>query len=166
MNTFLVAFLVLGLLALAGGLGLAWTRSVVHGALFLILALLAVAGLYMVLLADFLALVQVLLYGGAVAILILFALMLTQAQVEPTALDNPQKPWAVAVALIFFLGSVAVAYMTPWPQMAGTELIHVDFGAIGVSLFTQWAIPFEIASLVLLVALIGSIIIARGEPQE
>lgn len=166
MTTFEVAFLILGLLALIGGVGLAWTRSVVHGALFLILALLAVAGLYLVLLADFLALVQVLLYGGAVAILILFALMLTQAQTEPAALDNPQKPWAVAIAFIFFLGSVAVAYLTPWPQMAGNGLTHVDFGTIGESLFTQWAIPFEIASLVLLVALIGSIIIARGEPQE
>ncbi|MBI2886413.1 MAG: NADH-quinone oxidoreductase subunit J [Chloroflexi bacterium] len=164
MNTFQVAFYVLALMALAGAAGLAWARSVVHGALFLILALLAVAGLFLVLLADFLALVQVLLYGGAVAILILFAMMLTRAREEPAALDNAQKPWAMLVCLLVFLGTVAVAYATPWPRSGSFS--HVGFEAIGVSLFTQWAIPFEIASLVLLVAMVGAIIIARAEEQE
>ena len=166
MTSFEVAFYLTGLLALAGGAGLAWSRSVVHGALFLILALLTVAGLYLLLLADFLALVQVLLYGGAVTILILFAMMLTRARAQPAALDNPQKPWAMVVAALCFLGTTVVAYTTPWPGRISPTPTHVEFEDLGTSLFTQWAIPFEIASLVLLVALLGAIIIARPEQGE
>lgn len=166
MTSLQITFYITTFLALAGGAGLAWSRNVVHGALFLILALLAVAGLYLVLLADFLALVQILIYGGAITILILFAMMLTRARELPEAMDNPQKPWAGAVSLLTFLGLVVAAYTTPWPGLAAPSLTHVDFKDIGSSLFIDWAIPFEIASLVLLVAMIGAIIIARPEEGE
>lgn len=164
--TFQIAFYLLALLAVAGGAGLAYSRNVVHGALFLILALLSVAGLFLVLLADFLAMVQVLLYGGAVTILILFAMMLTRTREQPEAMDTPQKPWAAVTALGFFLLLAGVAYATPWPGAETRVINHVDFQAIGRSLFVDWAIPFEIASLVLLVALMGAIIIARAEDRE
>lgn len=160
------AFYMVALLSLVGGAGLAWSRNVVHAALFLILALLAVAGLYLLLLADFLALVQVLLYGGAVTILMLFAMMLTRVRDAPDTLDNPQRAWAVPVAAVTFLVTVLAAYTTPWPALASPAATHVDFMVIGASLFTDWAIPFEIASLVLLVALMGAIIIARADERE
>ncbi len=156
----------IALLALCGGLGLAWTRNVVHGALFLVLALLAVAGLYLALAADFLALVQVLLYGGAVSILILFAMMLTQVREQPETSDNGQKPLALLVSLAAFAALTGAIYATPWPGSGARSLSHIDFDTISTSLFITWAIPFEIASLVLLVALIGAIIVARQEPQE
>ena len=165
MTTFQLVFYAISLLALAGAVGLTLTRNVIHGALFLVLALLAVAGLYLVLLADFLALVQVLLYGGAVTILILFAMMLTQVREQPETLDNPQKPWAEVVAVLTFLSLSFVALSTPWRGGDAATLTHVNFQRISTALFSQWAIPFEIASLVLLVALVGAVIIARQERE-
>ena len=159
-------FYALAVAALAGGIGLAWSHNVLHAALFLILALLSVAGLYLWLLADFLALVQVLLYGGAVTILMLFAMMLTRVRDEPNSLDNPQRIWAIPIAAGAFLFTVVAAYTTPWRGLTARSLSHVDFTTIGAALFNQWAIPFEIASLVLLVALIGAIVIARSDEPE
>ncbi|MSQ26936.1 MAG: NADH-quinone oxidoreductase subunit J [Dehalococcoidia bacterium] len=153
-------------LGLLGGLGLALTRNVVHGALFLVLALLAVAGLYLALAADFVALVQVLLYGGAVSILILFAMMLTQVREEPETTDNGQQPVALLVSLAAFAALAAAINTTEWPGTTARSLAHIDFDTISAALFTTWAIPFEIVSLVLLAALIGAIVVARQEPQE
>ena len=156
-------FYAVAALALAGGIGLAWSRNVLHAALFLILALLSVAGLFLWLLADFLALVQILLYGGAVTILMLFAMMLTRVRDEPMSLDNSQRLWAIPIALGTFIFPAVAALTTPWRGVAARSLSHVDFTTIGAALFNQWAIPFEIASLVLLVALIGAIVIARTD---
>ncbi len=166
MITFQVAFYVLTLFALIGAAGVAWSRSVIHAALFLILALLSVAGLYLVLLADFLALVQVLIYGGAVAILFLFAMMLTRSPDSAQLIDNTQRPWAALVSCAVFVILASSAYATQWPGLRATSVRHVDFAAIGSSLFVDWAIPFEVASLVLLVAMMGAIIIARTEDKE
>lgn len=156
-----LAFYVLAGFSLAGGIGLAVTRSVVHGALFLILALLGVGGLFFTLFADFLALVQVLLYAGGVTILMLFAMMLTQVRENPEAADNRQRPWAALAVLAFFGAITAAIVVTPWPAAPLGGPQHVEFVDIAGTLFTRWAVPFEIASLLLLVALIGAIIVAR-----
>ena len=153
------------ILAVAGGLGVAATRSVVHGALFLILALLAVAGMYLALAADFIALVQVLLYGGAVSILILFAMMLTQPADQPASHDR-HHGWAALTALLLFAAMVFGIHATPWPGLQAAALTQVDFTRIAASLFTTWAVPFEVASLILLVALVGAVIVARRERDE
>jgi NADH-quinone oxidoreductase subunit J len=154
-------------LTVLGAMGVVLARNVIHSALFLILALLAVAGVFILLAADFLAIVQILVYGGAVTILILFAMMLTRVRDAPEALDGPQRPFAALAAGAFLAISTLAAVSTDWEALGATEEIHVvSFEAIGNLLFTNWAIPFEIASLVLLVALIGSIILARGEEGE
>lgn len=160
-----IAFYLTAGMALLGAVGLAATRSVVHGALFLILALLGVGGVFFTLLADFLALVQVLLYAGGVTILLLFAMMLTRVRERPEALDNPQKPWAALTALAFFLVTCAAIFLTRWPQVTG-GITHVSFTDLATSLFARWGVPFEIASLLLLVALMGAIIVARSEEAE
>jgi NADH-quinone oxidoreductase subunit J len=151
-----------------GALGVVLARSVVHSALFLILALLAVAGVFILLSAEFLAIVQILIYGGAVTILILFAMMLTRVRDMPSAaggLDGPQRPFAALAAGAFLgLSILAVVSTDAWQ---GVEEIHVvSFSDLGDTLFRNWAAPFEVASLVLLVALIGAIILARGEEGE
>ena len=147
------------LLGLNGGLGVVVTRNVVHAALFLLLSLVAVAGVYLILLAEFLALVQVLIYGGAIIIVLLFAIMLTRTSEYPRISDNPQWPLAV-VAAIGLAAVLAAAFLAgPAPE---TQANQPEFAALANSLFTRWAIPFEVASLVLLVALIGAIIIARS----
>lgn len=151
-------FVILSVLTLAGGLGVVVTRNVVHAALFLLLSLVAVAGVYLTLLTEFLALVQVMIYGGAIIIILLFAIMLTRTSEYPRISDNRQWPLAAvaAVALAAVLG--AAFWLGP---AVSSQAQQPEFTQLANSLFTRWAIPFEVASLVLLVALIGAIIIAR-----
>ena len=160
-----IAFYLLAGLSLAAALGVVLSRNVVHAALFLMGTLLLVAIVFLFLAADFLALVQVLIYGGAVTMLMLFAIMLTRAEAPP---DLVGRSWSAtnglaALAAVGFLAVlVAGVALTPWPAPPGA-LTRVEVTALGAALFGPWAIPFEIASLVLLVALIGGIIIARTE---
>ena len=158
-------FYLMAAAAVGGGLGVVLLRNVVYAALSLILSLLAVAAFYILLATEFLALVQILIYAGAVAILLLFALMLTRAHDAPMALDGPQKPFA-AVAGVALFGVLAVAVAgTTWPRDAG-QITRVPFETLGDALFRKWAVPFEVASLVLLVALVGAIVLARPEEGE
>ena len=138
------------------------TRNVVHASLALLLSLLAVAGIYLILFAEFLAIVQVLIYGGAITIVLLFAIMLTRTAEYPRITDNRQWPLAAAAAV----ATLAVLAGSFWTNAAvGTEPHSPALTDLANSLFTRWAIPFEVASLVLLVALIGAIIIARENEE-
>jgi len=158
-------FYVIATVTVIGALGVVLARNVVHAALFLILALLAVAGVFILLSAEFLAIVQVLIYGGAVTILILFAMMLTRVRDMPQAMDGPQRPIAALVAGAFLGVSMLAVVSTDWPGETN-KITVISFRELGDALFRTWAIPFEIASLVLLVALVGAIILARGEEGE
>lgn len=160
-----VIFYFVAALAVTGGLGVVLARNVIHSALFLILALLAVAGVFILLAAEFLAIVQVLIYGAAVTILVLFAMMLTRVQDMPKALDGPQRPFAFLAAAAFLGISVTAVVTAEWP--GETERITaIPLRDIGQTLFRDWIVPFEVASLVLLVTLIGAIILARSEEGE
>ena len=156
-------FVLAGILTLGGGLGVVATRNVVHAALFLLLSLVSVAGIYLLLFAEFLALVQVLIYGGAIIIVLLFAIMLTRSHEYPRISDNPQWPLAIVAGLTVF-GVLAAAFL--WKISPDSDAQGPGLSTLGDSLFTEWAIPFEIASLVLLIALIGAIIIARAGGRE
>ena len=156
-------FILLASLTLGGALGVVLTRNVVHAALALLLSLFAVAGVYLVLFAEFLALVQVLIYGGAIIIVLLFAIMLTRGSEYPRISNNRQWPLA-AVAALGVLGVLIPSFLIN--SLDDTEAQSPVFADLANSLFTRWAIPFEIASLVLLVALIGAIIIARPGRDE
>lgn len=159
-------FYLIAALAVGGGLGVVLMRNAVYAALFLILALLAVAGLYILLASEFLALVQVLIYGGAVTVLLLFALMLTRARDVPETMVGAQWPLA-GFASLFLAGLlIAVFGTTDWPGDADGMVTRAFFETVGDALFRQWAVPFEIASLVLLVALVGAIVLARQEEGE
>lgn len=167
MTVSLFLFLALTVASGVAALGVVFSRNIIHAALFLIASLLAVAGLYIMLFAEFLALVQILIYGGAVTVLLLFALMLTRAGEFSITLDNPQKPWAVVAGLVFLGVLVYTIGGTRWgANPSSGPLEPVSIQSLGASLFGQWALPFEVASLVLLVALIGAIIIARTEEPE
>ena len=163
MRMSLALFIVLAVFTLGGGLAVVVTRNVVHAALTLLMSLVAVAGVYLMLYAEFLALVQVLIYGGAIVIVLVFAIMLTRSAEYPRTSDNRQWPLA-AVAALGLLGLLVPAFLIN--AVRDTEPENAPFTSIAESLFTTWAVPFEIASLVLLVALIGAIIIARSGPGE
>jgi NADH-quinone oxidoreductase subunit J len=165
MSTEEFIFYIVGALTVAAAAGVVFSRNIVHAALFLMLALFSVAAVFILLAAEFLAIVQVLIYGGAVTILILFAMMLTRVRDLPTATDGPQKPFAFLAAGAFAVSSIAAIVSTDWPGNTD-EINVVAFNDISTALFTTWAIPFEIASLLLMVALIGAIILARGEEGD
>ena len=155
-------FVLMSAMALGGGIGVVAARNVVHSALFLLLSLLAVAGLYVLLLTEFLALVQIFIYGGAIIIL-LFAIMLTRSREYPRISDNAQWPLAAVASLVFF-GVLTFAFLVNRPGV--DERSRVAFTDLGRSLFTDWALPFEVASLVLLIALVGAIVIARDDRRR
>jgi len=156
-------FYVIAAVTVMASIGVVFSRSIIHAALFLILALLSVAGIFVLMAADFLAIVQVLVYGGAVTILILFAMMLTGVRDLPAAPDGPQKPFAFIAGMVFMVTSIAAVVSTEWRtgENGSTQAItpkaleNISFENIGTALFTTWAVPFEIASLVLMAALIG-----------
>lgn len=158
-------FYVIAVATVAGGLGVVLLRNVVHAALSLILTLLTVAALYILLATEFLALVQILIYAGAVTILLLFVLMLTRVRDTPMTMDGPQKPIAALAGLTLMGTLLAMVVATTWPRDRG-EAVVVPFETLGDALFRNWAVPFEVASLVLLVALVGAIVIARPEDGE
>src|SRR5687768_103699 len=117
--------------------------NVVHAALGLILSLLAVAGFYILLTSEFLALVQILVYGGAVATIILFGLMLTRGREMPSVGAGAQWPVGLLAA-----GALVVALLTAvldaeWPRDTG-EVTLVSIEAMGGALFRDWLLPFEI----------------------
>ena len=164
MTALQVMFGVVSAVAVAGGMGVVFSRNVVYASLFLLLTLLAVAGLYVLLFSPFLALVQVLIYGGAITVVVLFALMLTQQRERPESLNHNQWPLALVGGFAAMGVLIATVVVNRWP--ASLEPEPTGFRELGVTLFTTWAVPFEIASLLLLVALIGAIVISRPGDRE
>ena len=154
----LVFFYIAAALVIIGGLGVVLTRNIVYAAFALLAAMLGVAGVYLIMFAEFLALVQVLIYGGAVVIVVLFSLMLTRIQDFENLTDHRQWPLATLLAIGVFALLVAATLTT---SVRVVERQSLGFLELGESLFTDWAVPFEVASLVLLVALIGSIVLVR-----
>lgn len=154
-----VAFAALALASVGGAIGMLSSRNVVHAAFWLLEVMLAVAGLYLLLSAEFLALVQVLVYAGAVSVLLLFVIMLTLRRREDAIRPTDASAAAGALALVFFgviYGAIA-RYAPVLPEMPAEAPGTAEFGMRLFSLTEGWALPFEIASLVLLVALIAAV---------
>ena len=160
LTTSLVLFYLAGTLTLGGALAVVMARNIVYAAFALLVALLGVAGVFLLAFAEFLALVQVLIYGGAIVIVILFTLMLTRIQDFRHLSDNAQWPVA-AVAAVALFGVLAASVLSTAVRTV-EQRQSVGFEYMGETLFTQWAVPFEVASLVLLVALIGAMVMVRG----
>jgi len=145
--------------------GVVFSRSVIHSAIFLILSLGGVGAMYVFLQMEFLALVQFLIYGGAVTVLILLALMVTRLNVGEK-LNGPQAPFALLVGGGLMAILIGVAVATDWPGNVSDEPINTPLEMVSERLFVDFGAPFIIASVLLLVALIGAIILARQEDGE
>ena len=156
-----ILFYLVAALILFGAAGVVLSRNIVYAAVGLLLTMLGTAGLFILVFAEFLALVQVLIYGGAVVVLILFAIMLTRIDDFRNLTDNGQQLVAGLVSIIVVVTLIAAILTTSIEQ---TLLSGVGIQELGIVLFSDWAIPFEIASLVLLIALVGSVVLVkRGE---
>ena len=155
----LALFYLAATLVMAGALGVVLTRNIVYAAFALLASLMGVAGVFLLMFAEFLALVQVLIYGGAVVVVVLFSLMLTRIQDFERLTDHRQWPLAAVTAIAVF-ALLTAGILTTNVRTVDRQSVGLD--TMGESLFTTWAIPFEVASLVLLVALIGSIVLVRA----
>lgn len=158
-----VIFLILSAVALIGGAGVVFSRKIFHAALFLVLSLVGVAGFYLLLGAEMLAMIQILVYVGAIAILIIFAIMLSQRMMSADyRAENEQWLLGLVAALALFAVLAFVLLTVQWPT-AQSELPSDIIVQLGKALIDpeQFVLPFEVASILLLVALVGSVIIAR-----
>ena len=161
----LALFYIAGAVTLFGAIAVVTTRNVVHAALYLLASLAGVAGAFVLLYAEFLALVQVLIYGGAITIVILFALMLTRTGDYEVSGEHRRWPFAAAVSLGLF-ALLAYTFVRDSSLYSSDTRVAIDVEELGTALFEQWAVPFEIASIVLIVALIGAVVIGRAGPEE
>lgn len=138
-------------------------RQLVHSALFLLLSFLSVAAIYLLARADFLAGVQLLIYAGAIMILMLFAIMLTPGQVEVTGPGQWGQRLAASLVAVSFLAVAAISLLrTDWP-LATAQPDQPTTEAIGRLLLGSYVLPFEMASVLLLAAMVGAILIARED---
>ena len=160
-----IPFGIFSILTLGGGLGVVMNRNLFRGTIWLMVSLFGVAGLFILLSAPFLALVQILVYIGAIAILFTFAVMLTRSLTQLT--DRFTRPWwsVAGAALLFALLVVGIII----PVFGGIDASSpvadavVNTTDLGVALVAKdgYVLPFEVASLLLTAAMIGAIVIAR-----
>jgi NADH-quinone oxidoreductase subunit J len=159
-----IVFLLLGVVTVGSALLVVTTRQLVHAALWLVVAFGALAGCYLVLTAEFVAWVQVLIYVGAIVVLLLFGIMLTRAPIGRTSdLDSGNRVMAAVVALA--TAAVLVTVVVDGFR-TGYSALRPGEGAakpLGESIFRTWVLPFEVLSVLLLAALIGAIVLSRTD---
>ena len=168
MNAVQVVFVLLSAIAVVSALLVVTTSHLVHAALWLVVTLGSVAGIYLVLAAEFVAWVQVLIYVGAVVVLLLFALMLTRA---PT---GPQPDLTVRRAAPAAVVALLVAALLGTTVVAGFRDVRLDLDetvvgtaqVTGETIFSRWVLPFEVLSVLLLAALVGAIVLSRLRSQD
>jgi NADH-quinone oxidoreductase subunit J len=160
-----LVFLVIALFTAFCGLMVVLSRNLFHNALFLVGALFGVAANYVLLEAEFLAVSQVLVYIGAIATLIAFAIMLTRGMMYGrTSPMNHVSGKAALGALVFFLALLSFVRTVPWP--ADAQSVNANEGMIaslGNLFATTYVTAFEVVGLLLLVALVGAVMLARDQ---
>ncbi len=159
-----VAFWLLAALTLGSALMVAVVRDLIHAVLFLILSFIGVAGLYLTLSADFVAVVQVLIYAGAISVLMLFAILLTPRAARDNATVSYKAPVSV-IAGLFGAIIVSVAVSTDWAK-TDEDRFDTTAAEIGRALLDPFVLPFEVASVLLLAAMIGAIILVRPGREQ
>jgi NADH-quinone oxidoreductase subunit J len=162
-----IAFVALAVIGGLAAIRLVTSRNVVHAALYLVVALAVVGAVYLLVAAEFLAWVQVLIYIGAIVVLLLFSLMLTKAPIGRETLDNQQRGIAALVGAAVLAG-LAFLIQDEFGARATLDLEPTRTAQVGTSLFRDFVLPFEVVSVLLLAALIGAVVIARKDesPEE
>jgi NADH-quinone oxidoreductase subunit J len=172
MNLTLILFIVLAAVAVASAAGLLVSRNTIYAALFLVLNFATVAVFYLLLGAPFIALAQVTIYAGAIMVLFLFVIMLLGADKLPREQVLPwQRPMAIVLAalllaeagfLLFQRLQLTSSLANPEASVNTTETLRT----LGMALFTQYLLPFEVTSVLLLVAMVGVIVLTKKEKGE
>lgn len=158
------AFYVLSAVTLVAAGGVMMSRNLLHAVLFLILTFVGIAGFFVLLSADFIAMAQIIIYVGAIAVLVLFAILLTPRSGRDngeTKFAAPAMLLAVCLAAVFLF----VIHDTAW-QTNDAVPQDLSAAALGRALLDTWVLPFELASVLLTAALVGAIMLTRSPEEE
>lgn len=160
-------FYFFALLAILSGGVVVFSRNIVHSAFALMFTLFAVAGLYVLLYADFLAVTQILVYVGGILVLILFGVMLTNKIVDVQIKAGSIHVLPASIITAIIAGTLCGVFtLTDWFVVPGGATAKSTAPNIGEALITNYVLPFEVASVVLLVAILGAAMIARREKKK
>jgi len=171
----LVVFFLLAIVAVGAALGMLVSRNAVHSALFLVLTMAVLSVFFLVLAAPFIAMVQVVVYAGAIMVLFLFVIMLLGAEgLRRQRTVLPWQPWLAGVLGVLFVAALGYIvffqggqFMSQGIIPPGAGAIAADFGgpqALGLQLFQNYLLPFELTSFLLLVGMVGAVVLTR-EPS-
>ena len=158
-----IAFGLIAAVIVAAAIRVVTTKNVVHAALYLVVVLAGVGGLYFILGAEFVGTTQILVYIGAIIVLFLFGIMLTRAPIgQEQDLDNDQRWWAVIVSVLLLavLGYSLIDRFEDSQLPAETVQTTAE---VSDSIFSTYLVPFEVISVLLLAALVGAIVVARRD---
>ena len=159
-----VAFYVLAITTIGCALMVAFVRELIQATLFLALTFVGVAGIYIVLSADFVAVAQVLIYAGAISVLMTFAVMLTPSADRKNSETAFQAPAAILAGLVLAV-VVFVAYDTDW-RISGRPEFSATAASLGQAFLKPYVVPFEIASVLLMTAMIGAIVLTQEDEGD
>lgn len=167
-------FYIFALLTVLSGAYMVLTRNLLYAGFSLLVTLLSVAGIYVLLFADFVAVTQLMVYVGGVLVLILFGIMLSSRVHDQSVMsESVNKVWGTVITFLILIGLCytilhANLHMLPWLQTADTDVLGLEKSTvhtIGIKLMTDVVVPFEVASLVLLIALMGAAYIATDKQK-
>ncbi len=169
MTSDLVVFLVLSLIAIASALGMLFSRNAVYSALFLVLNFITVAVFYLLLGAPFIAMAQITVYAGAIMVLFLFVIMLLGVNTLAANDALPwQKPLATLLSIVLVVESIYLILSRVQTDL-GISAPDVSFNEMdnlrrmAIALFDKYLLPFEVTSILLLVAMVGAIVLTKQE---
>ncbi len=161
-----IIFFIFTILVLGGGIGVITTKNIYYAALFFSASLSGMAGYFVLLNAGFLAAVQIVVYVGAIAVLILFAIMLSRHVMTMNEQQTNRQTWLAAItSSLLFVALLAIFRQINWPLSSAMPTGDALM-LLGLSFLGSYVIPFEVVSVLLLVSLIGAIILARDTQTE
>lgn len=163
-------FIVLAVLAIATALGMILNKNTVNSALFLVLHLVSLAGIYLLLRAQFLAIIQILVYAGAIMVLFLFVIMLLNVSDEEKFLDRFRAKYFVAFligAVVFGQIVYSIAGLADLLPEISSEMVRIGtVEAVGDVLFTEYLMPFELTAILLTAAVVGALMVAQFKSKK
>ena len=170
MSVAMLVFIACGVIAVLGAIGLVLAREPVHSALSLVLVMVALAVLYLLLGAAFIAAIQILVYAGAIMVLFVFVIMLLNAGVEVRTNLSKLARFAGIPLAIVFLVEMGYALFREYGGRAGMAAngaaaapVPASTHDLSVKLFTEFVLPFELTSILILIAILGALVLAKKE---
>lgn len=158
----LIIFNIFILLSIVPSFWVAFSNDIVHAAFSLLFTFFGVAGLYVLLGADFIGVVQVIIYIGGILVLIIFGVMMTErGKMLRLSVQLPGRIFAAILSLIILAGLVLAVIRTPWPIVPSPAAPGPTSAAMGELILSKYLIPFEVVALLLLASLVGAVLIVR-----